>query len=654
MKRLFLLCLIPGVLSGCASDELDVTETVGDLTASQRLARETVVRDVAAQHGLRNGMLLAGLAEAEVFLQHCWSEATWACQGPFSSECNGPVVAGSGDGACSLRRGGLGMFQFDRGTYDDTIAAHGQKILNVAGSAEEAVTFVANMAINSIYTPANVVDRASALAWLDGVTIDGPTYDAWLKTVVHYYNGCVPGECSYYQQRWQKYDTAMRTVWNERGAAFWQGTTNTSSTWVQPLASTTWRIEFDIVNPSVAGNSSCFGKPLNQLVHAGEDWGTAAGTGVKAIGAGTVVYAANANYPGNVVVIRHDLTETQRVALGISTPTIYSQYGHLGTIQVGVGNQVTAGQQIGTIYNWSGNSHLHWEVRTAEKPQLCGYNHPGPGYTNTGTHPQTWGYLDPANAVATLAGAGTPTTCDNNVPLNGTACAAQGQSVEYVCKRPGQPSSQQWDVQSCGAGETCQGNACTGGGGGTCAAQTSASSCDAQGGACAWYACANSCQPAGTDINQVCPQWCSTQTSLSSCNATGGSCAWYACANACRPQGTPIEQVCPSSGWNCADSAWGTSQLWTCGSDGERHKCVNGSPVVDNCSNGCMQRSPGQDDLCVQSAPGWSCANSSWNGGQLWTCSGGDIHQCQSGAPVKVDCPLGCMSNPLGTNDACY
>jgi hypothetical protein len=53
------------------------------------------------------------------------------------------------------------------------------------------------------------------------------------------------------------------------------------------------------------------------------------------------------------------------------------------------------------------------------------------------------------------------------------------------------------------------------------------------------------------------------------------------------------------------------------------------------------------------SAPGWSCASSAWNGGQLWTCSAGDIYQCQGGAPVKVDCPAGCVSNPLGTNDAC-
>jgi hypothetical protein len=539
MRHTLILCL----LVGCAADT-ESTDSTSDLSADQRLARETIIRDTAAQHGLRNGMLLAGLAEAEVHLAHCWSEATWACQGPWSADCGGPVVAGSGDGACSLRRGGLGMFQFDRGTHDDTIAGHGAKILNVAGSVEEAVTFIVNMAINSAYTPTSVVDRASALAWLDQVRIDGPTYDTWIKTVVHYYNGCVPGQCSVYEQRRQKYDAAMRLVQAERGAEFWQNVTTSGHQWVLPLPSTSWRIEFDIVNPSVGGQSSCFGRPLNQLVHAGEDWGTAAGTPVRAIGAGTVVYATNANYPGNVVVIRHDVDAAERAALGITSPVIYSQYGHLGTLSVGAGNQVAAGQQIGTIYNWGGNSHLHWEVRTAEKPQLCGFNHPGPGYTNSGTHPQAWGYLDPANAVAALANASSATTCDNGVPVGGTACAAQGEGVEYVCKRPGLPSNQQWDARPCTGGGTCQGAACTGGSS-ACSAHTSIAACDATGGACAWYACANSCHPTGTDINQVCPAWCSEHTTLPSCNATGGACAWYACANACRPFGTPLEQVCP-------------------------------------------------------------------------------------------------------------
>lgn len=601
MRKLFIalpLILSASPFAGCAestSASGDDAAQIADLTASQRLARETAIRDVAASFGLRNGALLAGIAEAEVFLQHCWSEATWTCQGPYSAECGGPVAAGVSDGPCPLRQGGLGMFQFDRGTHDDTIAGHGEKILNVAGSVEEAVTFVVNMAINSAYTPTYVSDRPSALAWLNEVRIDGPTYDTWLKTVVHYYNGCAPGQCPTYQQRRQKYDGALRTVWNERGGAtFWQAA-SAGRTWSTPLTGRAWWVDFDVVNPSVPGFGGCFNKPLNQLVHAGEDWGTAAGTPVRAVGEGTVVYADNANYPGWVVVVRHDLTPSERTALGLSTSTIFSQYGHLSNVSVQAGQQVTAGQQLASVYNWGSNSHLHWEVRTAETPDLCSRTKPGPGYTDAATHPQNWGYLDPESSVLALQSAGGASTCDNNVPINGTACsaqgeaveyvckrpgqpsnqqwdaracppgllcqgdhcaptcdnnvpvngtacAAQGQPVEYVCKRPGQPSNQQWDVRSCSAGSNCQGDRCQTA---ACSAQTSAAACDAQGGACAWYGCANRCEPKGTNVNQVCPNFCATHGTRATCDTYGWACAWYACANACRPVGTPIEQVCP-------------------------------------------------------------------------------------------------------------
>ncbi len=329
-----------------------------------------------------------------------------------------------------------------------------------------------------------------------------------------------------------------------------------STSWVQPLGGTIWRIGFNVVNPSVPGFGTCFGKPLAQLVHSGEDWANAAGTPVQAIGAGTVVYAAFAKYPGSVIVIRHDLSAGERAALGIAGSTIYSQYGHLTNVLVTVGTQVTAGQQIASILDQGANSHLHWEVRTVEAPALCGFNDPGPGYTDAGTDARNWGYLSPSDSVATLAAAG-------------------------------------------------------GGGGGTCQDQPTLEACNATAG-CAWYACVNKCYPTGTDINQVC----------------GG-------------------------GWNCADSSWGAGQVWTCGGDGNRHECVNSSPVVDTCARGCVARGAGQDDLCVQDDPGWSCASSSWGAGQLWTCANGSIHECQGGTGVRIDCPAGCYVMPAGQNDGC-
>jgi CHAP domain len=106
--------------------------------------------------------------------------------------------------------------------------------------------------------------------------------------------------------------------------------------------------------------------------------------------------------------------------------------------------------------------------------------------------------------------------------------------------------------------------------------------------------------------------------------------------------------------WNCADSAWGSAQLWTC-SGGALHKCDSGgAPVTQSCDHGCYARSAGEDDLCISNVSGWNCASSAYAGQQWWTCSSGSIYRCENGVPEVVRCPSGCVVHALGTNDACY
>ncbi|MCS0637603.1 M23 family metallopeptidase [Streptomyces sp. LP05-1] len=87
--------------------------------------------------------------------------------------------------------------------------------------------------------------------------------------------------------------------------------------------------------------------------HTGIDFHAASGTEVVAVGRGTVVEAGWGGAYGNNVVIRmHDGT--------------YTQYGHLSSINVQVGQDVLPGQQIG-LSGSTGNSsgpHLHFEART--------------------------------------------------------------------------------------------------------------------------------------------------------------------------------------------------------------------------------------------------------------------------------------------------
>ncbi|MGV9990552.1 M23 family metallopeptidase [Streptomyces sp. NPDC003374] len=88
--------------------------------------------------------------------------------------------------------------------------------------------------------------------------------------------------------------------------------------------------------------------------HTGIDFHAATGTSVHAVGYGTVVETGWGGAYGNQIVIKmNDGT--------------YTQYGHLSSIGVSVGQKVTPGQQIalsGATGNVTG-PHLHFEARTS-------------------------------------------------------------------------------------------------------------------------------------------------------------------------------------------------------------------------------------------------------------------------------------------------
>ncbi|MGP8298621.1 M23 family metallopeptidase [Streptomyces inhibens] len=87
--------------------------------------------------------------------------------------------------------------------------------------------------------------------------------------------------------------------------------------------------------------------------HTGIDFHAASGTSVHAVGAGTVVEAGwGGAYGNNIVIKMHDGT--------------YTQYGHLSSLGVSVGQTVAPGEQIG-LSGATGNvtgPHLHFEART--------------------------------------------------------------------------------------------------------------------------------------------------------------------------------------------------------------------------------------------------------------------------------------------------
>jgi MYXO-CTERM domain-containing protein len=212
--------------SACAVDgepSVELEDRRHSLTAELERSRLAAIRDVAAGLGLTNGVLLAGIAQSETNLSHCWSEATWACEGPSSPSCDdGPVIAGSGDGACSLQEGGLGMFQFDAGTHAETLARDGEDILLLEGNIAEAVDFVGARVIEDID---GVETMDDALGWLNAVPIEAgdPLMEAWASFIVCRYNGCCSESGTCEERRADYRDNAIG-FYEEYGADFWSDT----------------------------------------------------------------------------------------------------------------------------------------------------------------------------------------------------------------------------------------------------------------------------------------------------------------------------------------------------------------------------------------------------------------------------------------------
>jgi len=87
--------------------------------------------------------------------------------------------------------------------------------------------------------------------------------------------------------------------------------------------------------------------------HTGVDFHATTGTPVKAVHEGTVVKAGWGGAYGNEIIIKH--------ATGV-----YTEYAHLSSISVKVGEKVSTGRMIG-LSGATGNAtgpHLHFEVRT--------------------------------------------------------------------------------------------------------------------------------------------------------------------------------------------------------------------------------------------------------------------------------------------------
>jgi hypothetical protein len=223
------LWILPALLSlGCSSpienmDEMtdeEIAQSFDDaLTNNQKQAISDHIKNVAAARGITNSVLFAGVPNHETGLVQCWKDATWACQGPHSNYCGGPVIAGSGDGPCSHKQGGLGMYQLDAGTYSQTFATYGKDIVELDAQIDEGVGIIIDKVWHCPNTP-HYDDKAAVITWLNAAKPGTAKYEVFLSAMAYCYNGTPPGSSNFQKMR-SNYRGGVQRLEDAFGKAYW-------------------------------------------------------------------------------------------------------------------------------------------------------------------------------------------------------------------------------------------------------------------------------------------------------------------------------------------------------------------------------------------------------------------------------------------------
>jgi murein DD-endopeptidase MepM/ murein hydrolase activator NlpD len=139
---------------------------------------------------------------------------------------------------------------------------------------------------------------------------------------------------------------------------------------------------------------STMGGGLQQ--HQGIEFNNPAGTPVRAIGDGVVVFAGAAEQGSNTIAIRHDRQwEAQYV---------FSTYYHNSSLEAHPGQRVRAGDVIARVGHTgrATNEHLHLEVHVAPAQDSAAIVHPDQRFPPHTVNPQLW--VEPLAGTGIVAG----------------------------------------------------------------------------------------------------------------------------------------------------------------------------------------------------------------------------------------------------------
>jgi murein DD-endopeptidase MepM/ murein hydrolase activator NlpD len=130
--------------------------------------------------------------------------------------------------------------------------------------------------------------------------------------------------------------------------------------------------------------------------HQGIEFNNPAGTQVRAIGAGTVVFAGPAEQGALTVAILHDRRAGDRY--------LYSVYYHNSSLEVRTGQRVAEGDAIARVGNTgrATNDHLHFEMHVAPRADSSAIVNPQERFPPFTSNPQLW--IRPLPGTGIVAG----------------------------------------------------------------------------------------------------------------------------------------------------------------------------------------------------------------------------------------------------------
>lgn len=231
LAGVFALVLIASATAACTADESEtdtIDDQVDDAAANPPpdglrpyLARGSVVSTIeriAAARGITNPLLVAGIANGETNLSHCRADyyvqqCRQSAGTPVSPSCGGgSVLVGNADLSCD--QGGLGLFQIDYGTQEQTIHHYGARVLALEGNIDIGIDHILNDLWICSLTPSwgsdATVAHQKAIAWLNAAKRGTAAYDTFFMCMSRHYNGAgTQAEADYYKAKteevFQKY-----------------------------------------------------------------------------------------------------------------------------------------------------------------------------------------------------------------------------------------------------------------------------------------------------------------------------------------------------------------------------------------------------------------------------------------------------------------